>query len=276
MSKKNFSLLLILTPLMIALAFAVANFFWRVSYIIGLDNISPYWGLEILVYRAFHSGNFFLYGPSLFNLPVIFAGLIGLTPSILSKLNTALPFIVGMAGYIVLVRLSLGASVKEKRTAIREAFSLVSGLLLVIGSLISIWIFNQPVTIFLAMFAALPWTVLLLQRKDRTVSNRVGMILLILGLLLGVIYLFLSSLNLVAFFLLVPQVLLLAAMLNFAQTRNVNKANSLRGRVHFLITESRLKEVTAYTLLLLLSWAVIVQGLLLFHSRKKLPSDGNN
>lgn len=269
MKPEQRSLLIHIVISFIIILLTYRNFSWRVDHIIGLDNISPYWGIDVLLHRALNSGNFFLFGPSLYNLPVMLGSLMNLSSGLLSQLNVIVPFLLGTIGFITLVNRKITTAKAPSHDRLLHNSLL---LFLVLGNLVTIWIFNQPIAIFLSIYAALPWVLLLMTHESSEKSALPMMFLLYTGYALGISFYFLSSLNLVAFILLNIQLLFLALIINylFGKKAGVNsEGKSLKNRIKRLWENTSAKRVILTLGSILLAWAIVTQALILLSDTPK-------
>jgi hypothetical protein len=188
--------------------------------VMGLDNSSPYFGLEILLNRIKGTSSI-IYGGILFQAPLLFTlSKIGLSPALISNTYIFLNLITGVVGtYLITTDLT------EKK-AVRVISTLV-----LLTSLITVWIFSQPNFLFIAAYGSIPILIYLLGKRDKKVLHLVFLAIFSISFLT-------TSLNLVAFALFLIQIIILVRILYPKQT---------------------VKTLLLWTLALLLFWLISLQ-----------------
>ncbi len=178
------------------------------SILMGLDNISPYFSFEKNIKNIFFSPNFFLHGPEIFNLPVQLMVWLGIPASTVSWVDYWLTFMIGMFGWYFLIR----HIVKKVRVS-RYAPLILS--IVVLSSLSVVFVFSQPNMIFRAIFASTPLLVYFLIDSKKTHLRSVS-------LFLGLMYLYLSSLNIVLFVLMFIQIFVISVILSYLLKKDMH------------------------------------------------------
>lgn len=208
--------------------------------VMGLDNISPWFGEDINLHRMFNSGNFFLYGPLFFNPVIHLLNIVSLPSWLVSQIFVFFSFFTGVFFCLKILEISTKDDLNR--------FGLASvSLLSLLGTLISIWVFNQPNLIFISMFAGFPAVlygiVCLLLKKEVSLFIKIWIIV-------GLGFFLTTSLNLVTFLLGLSQLLILGGVL-------VSIIQGISVKLSFL-------HALKYIGMLFLVWVVLIQILLFF------------
>lgn len=165
------------------------------KFIMGLDNASPFFDFAVTWYRILHSSNFFEYGGIFYTLPFTALRLLSVPGWLISQLFTWGALLVGMLLYYQLF--NIGALPKRLQ---------VLAPIILLSNLIPVWIFGQPIYLFVASFAGIPAALLLISSDRRTIKSTVI-------LLLGMLYFLSTSINPIAFCLYILQAAILAVLL---------------------------------------------------------------
>lgn len=179
--------------------------------LMGLDNASPYFGFTVLVERIVKYTNFFEYGGLLYLLPFSALSLIHVPAWLISHLVVWGAFVIGI--YLF----SIYFDIEHKPTYIKILFPLF-----VVGNLITIWIFAQPILLFVASFAGIPAALLFVKSETKTPR---------LPLLIGLLYFLSTSINPIAFVLYLAQVTVLA----WLTAQNKSKKSILKASLFLVI-----------------------------------------
>lgn len=160
------------------------------QYVLGLDNISPYFGTEFIADKVFSSNSFLFisYWPLLLISPLF---------DVLHSLSISYEAII--QGYLFL-SLFIGVFGAGKLSQVFNKDSkgqsiYLLGSIFYLTTLLTYWIFNQPNLFFVAAYASIPWLIVLfIQIHDRSFNMKSVLFYLF------IIILFLqTSINLVAF-----------------------------------------------------------------------------
>lgn len=163
--------------------------------IMGLDNASPYFDLGVVLSRIKGTSSI-IYGGILFQSPFLYPFIkLGLSPAIISNIYLFFNLITGVLG-IYLISSSLS---KKKLPRIIAS-------LIFLTSLLTVWIFSQPNFLFIAAFGTIPLLIYLLGQRKRTLLYYAVLIFFTISFIT-------TSLNIVAFFLYLFQILLLVKVL---------------------------------------------------------------
>lgn len=151
---KHIDYFLILT---ISIVIALINSKFGKIYM-GLDNASPYFGVDIVWFRITQSANILDYGALFFTLPISVLSIFGIPPGVLSHLTIWGTFMLGTVGWYFMfsrfwnVESLVGKSIK--------AFLFI---LLILGNLITMWIYQFPIYLFIFAYAGVPWLITFLE-----------------------------------------------------------------------------------------------------------------
>jgi hypothetical protein len=163
--------------------------------IMGLDNASPYFGLDIVLSRIKETSAI-IYGGILFQTPLLFLlNKIGISPALISNIYIFLNLITGVIGTYLIVR------DLSKRKIVR----LISTLIF-LTSLVTVWIFSQPNFLFIAAYGSIPILIYLLGRNKMKIIHWVLLVIFSFSFLA-------TTQNLVAFGLFLLEILLLVRLL---------------------------------------------------------------
>jgi hypothetical protein len=181
----------------------------RPYYILmGLDNVSPFFGLDILWYRIKSDATVITNGPLLFTPTVLLGYALQMPAWIISHFHYFGSFMFGLAGYLLLVR-KFG---RKYKVGLPKWYPVLA-VLFISGHLITLWLFSLVQFFYIAAFAGIPWVILYLTQKE-VFAVRPQYALYIVGIL----FFFVSSMNLVAFLLFTIQVLIVAWFLKDENT----------------------------------------------------------
>lgn len=164
------------------------------SIIMGLDNASPYFNPNIILHRIKGTSTI-IYGGILFQFPLLILSTLGVSASLLSNIYLFSNLIFGIVGVY-----SISSSLSKKK------LPRIIAVLIFISSLLTTWIFAHPNFLFISAYGTIPILIYLLGKERKVILDY---------LLLAVFsILFLTtSLNLVAFFLYLIQIVILAKVL---------------------------------------------------------------
>ena len=199
-------------------------------HIMGLDNASPFFDFNITFYRIFHASNFFEYGGLFYTLPLTALTFLHIPSWVISQLFVWGTFALGFTLYLKVFNY--------------QKLPLQLQLLLplfIIPNLVTIWIFSQPILLFVASFAAIPATILLFNWNTQS-------FLIKILTLVGILLLFATSINPIAFLLYLLQATLIAWAIK--------------------VPNNSISSLTSKGFAVLLVWVVITQGLLLGREQK--------
>lgn len=164
--------------------------------IMGLDNASPYFGIGLILERIKGTSSI-IYGGLIYQLPLIsILSTIGLSASLISNIYLFLNLITGVIGVYLLV-----SSLTPKKLP-RFIASIIF-----LTSLFTIWIFSQPNFLFTAAYGSIPMIIYFLGKEDLKLYEYIFLTIFSISFLT-------TSLNLVAFFLYILQILILVKILS--------------------------------------------------------------
>lgn len=166
--------------LLVSVCVFICNHRWGSTYV-GIDNISPFWGIEPIIAQIRHNQDFFTFGPILFSWWFFLFHLL--------KISGALLSILYVYGYMFL---SLLGYYNLSSYLLRKRVSIVAYLVVYWSSLVPLWIFSTHELMFMSAFTALPWVYLWITRKSSDTPS-VWVPLLFIPMLLT------SAVNLVVF-----------------------------------------------------------------------------
>jgi hypothetical protein len=168
----------------------------RLEFVImGLDNTSPYFGLDIVLSRIKETSSI-IYGGILFQVPLLYLlSKIGLSPALISNIYLFLNLITGVIG-IYLITKDL-----TKKKIVR-----VISTLIFLTSLVTVWIFSQPNFLFIAAYGSIPILIHLLGRNKMKIIHWILLVIFSFSFLT-------TTQNLVAFGLFLLEILLLVKLL---------------------------------------------------------------
>ena len=164
-------------------------------HIVGLDNASPFFDIGVTLHRIFYSDNFFEYGGIIFTLPFTFLRLFSIPSWFISQLFVWGALLLGMYFYSKILQPHL------QNTGTKLLLPL-----LLLANLIPIWIFSQPIYLFVASFVGIPAVIYFLQKKRFHWSE-------VVLLCIGFIYFFATSINPIAFILYLIQCAIISLLL---------------------------------------------------------------
>jgi glycosyltransferase involved in cell wall biosynthesis len=191
--------------LLLVLLFALWNSYPG-SILFGLDNISPYWGIDKVIARINDSYTGFQDAPILFSPIIGISSLLGFNASLTSHLSLWGSLLFGSLGILILI----------KRFFIAHSYNLprfwsIISVLLVLASLVTIWMVSHNEFLYLSAFAGLPWVILYLSDETLSLSHRyMRVIVSIAFYFIGILLFFVSALNIVAFSLFIVQASIIA------------------------------------------------------------------
>lgn len=169
------------------------------SSYVGIDNLSPFWGVQPILAQISHAGNYFSFGPLLFSWWFYLLSFVGVSAEILSQAYVYGYLFLALIGYHTLTE-------KILKTPVHWAvFSLIF-----FSSLIPLWIFSTHEMMFMSLFTALPFIFIWLLQPS-SFKNTLFQLLFIFPLF------FTSSVNVVVFafgYLFLGLLLLLTKNLN--------------------------------------------------------------
>lgn len=197
-------------------------------HIIGLDNASPFFDISVTLHRIFNSPNLFEYGGQLFTLPFTALRLLAFPSWLISQLYVWGALLLGMYCYAKLFEPHL-----------EKPYLKVLLPILLFANLIPIWIFSQPIYLFVSSFVGIPALICFLQNKELQVNRVI--------LFLGVMYFLATSVNPIAFVLYLIQGTILAILLQ---------------------QKTSTKEILRKAVVLFAIWLLIMQGVLLLGNQK--------
>lgn len=212
----------------------------------GLDNASPFFDFTTLLYRIFRNDNFFEFG-GLFYAPGMWLAALGFSPWIASHIQYWSSFIVGITGMFLIASYFFSGKEwtdKKYKTFVNSPY-LVITLFFLLGNLVTIWIYNQPIILFSSAFAGIPALIILFMHNKKARDNQYMKIYLAIGLM----YFFTTSINIVAFTFFFIQASIIAAVLAYYK-------------------KEELKTVMIRTFIVGISWLVLTQVLLFFTPQK--------
>lgn len=125
------------------------------STYVGLDNISPFWGIGPIQSQIAHAKDFFTFGPILFSWWFFLLNAVGLSASTISFLYVYGYMFIALLGYYELIR----------HFVKKDVPSWLFGLIF-FSSLIPLWVFVTHELMFMSLFASLPWIYLLLTNDE--------------------------------------------------------------------------------------------------------------
>jgi hypothetical protein len=179
---------------------------WNVF--MGLDNASPYFFPTEIIHKMDGNG-VIAYGGLIFTVP-FFSILhwVGFSPELLSQLYYFGCMILGVLGMFY-----LGKHFRSQTLGLVIA-------IFYLFSLFGLWIFSQPNFLFLASFSTIPWLIYILT-FIKNLSNELSVLFGIFFLLLTLLFLS-TSLNLVAFFAYIFQVVIVGVIVRIAVSNEKN------------------------------------------------------
>lgn len=130
--------------------------FNQADTIMGLDNASPWFGLSFVFNLIHKSDSFIEFGPLLFSPFLQLGYAITAHPALISQIVYWGNFLLGMLGFLILLTSS------ERRN---KNILLVISFTLVLGHLVTLWIFSQPTYLFLHAFSGVPWLIYVLKLR---------------------------------------------------------------------------------------------------------------
>lgn len=164
-------------------------------HIVGLDNASPFFDIGVTLHRVFNSDNFFEYGGIIFTLPFTFLRMLSIPSWLISQLFVWGALLLGMYFYSKIFLPHL------QNLGIKLLLPLI-----LFANLVPIWIFSQPIYLFVASFVGIPAVIFFLQKKRFHWSE-----IVLLGI--GFMYFFATSINPIAFILYLIQCLIVSSLL---------------------------------------------------------------
>lgn len=176
------------------------------TIISGFDNASPYFSIDL--FRKFEGSSLFIYG-GLAPVLLFVSGLkvLGISASLISHLWLFGNIALGLVGLYLLIDRFLG-NVSGLRDSRRILFATLGGVTFFLTSLFTMWIISQPNVLFLASYGSIPWLIYLLSHDHRNRS-----LLFYVGLICFTLLFYVTSLNIVAFFTYLFQIVLIASLL---------------------------------------------------------------
>jgi len=237
----------IIFAVVLSLVVVVLGFHYGKS-VIGIDNFSPYFSNSATFKRIFDSGNFFYYGGLIFNWVSILLVVVNVPSWLISNINLFLCLLLGIVGIQLLIKKVYGDKSTLGGNSLKPneyVVVYVLPVLFFLCNLATMWIFNQPNLIFYAGFAGIPALLNFLLR----VNEKKGL-LFWAYYVFGILYFFVTSLNLVAFGLFFVQVLIIGLILS-----------------KWFIAVN-LKCFVKRILVVFFVWVILVQILILFSSSK--------
>jgi hypothetical protein len=219
----------------------LSNLEWG-KMIMGLDNYSPYFDLNVNLLRMFRTDTFFEFGGLAF-LPWVHAlVLLNVPPWIISQLFLWGSIGFGVFGSVLLIRRLVPVGTSSFRMDNEKFMITVGVIVFLLSGLVVTWMANQPNIVFLSAFAGIPGFIhflLFFERKDCDWKKAMFWTI-------GILFLFASSLNIVAFMMFLVQGVIIAAAAGMVFLKTDMKTIFLRG------------------LAVLGAWILVVQVLLLF------------
>jgi hypothetical protein len=184
------------------------------KYIVGLDNITPYFNSRGIVAKAFdNNGRYLLnYLPQILILPIFeLFKLIKIPTWAIIQIYLFSSLSIGVLGSAYLGKKLSQYFMKDKE---RDIF-LFSGLIY-LTSLVTLWMFNQPNFFFVASYASIPWVLIFINKVINREKIRAVEYILILYIL---ILLLQSSMNLVAFLIFIATIFLISIVIQSFKKR---------------------------------------------------------
>ncbi|MCB9790656.1 hypothetical protein H6764_01395 [Candidatus Nomurabacteria bacterium] len=138
------------------------------KFVMGFDNISPYFGIQPILAKTFDNSarHFVSFNPLVLITPVFsFMRLVGIPPWLISQLFLFGSLIMGVLGA---ARLTESFLIRDKS---RGRLGYTLGGLFYLTTLFTYWVFNQPNFLFVAAYASIPWTIRYL---SQIISVKIG------------------------------------------------------------------------------------------------------
>lgn len=218
------------------------------KYIMGFDNISPYFSTGAIHNLATHDGGaqFINYNSLLLPVPFLKAlQILHIPPWAINQLYLFGSFAIGTFGAAYLTQFATRPLIPEKRKP-----SFILGGLFYSTSLFTIWIFNQPNFYFVASFASIPWVIYLLSKfllSPKILRSNLKDNLLNIPLIIMILVLYLqTSLNLVAFTCYTFAILIIVSAI-----------------LHLYKSKHILRRIILTTLIFVPCWIILLQAELL-------------
>lgn len=181
----------------------------RPYYILmGLDNVSPFFGLDILWYRIKNDSTIITNGPLIFTPTLLIGYTLQLPAWLISHVHYFGSFIFGLFGYTLLVR----RFSRKFKIGLPQWYPVLT-VLFIGGHLVSLWLLSLVQFFYIAAFAGIPWVILYLTEKSFFVIKPQYVLYF-----MGILFFFVSSMNLVAFSLFTIQILAIVWLLKDENT----------------------------------------------------------
>ncbi|WKZ24203.1 MAG: hypothetical protein QY312_01180 [Candidatus Dojkabacteria bacterium] len=139
--------------------------------IMGLDNASPWFGMTYVYNLIEEAESFVEFGPIVFSPLLHIAYVFTAQASLISQFVYWGNFFLGILGILYL----FNRTIKLEHNLLS-----ISGFILIIAHLSTIWMFSQPTFLFTHAFAGIPWLIVLFLGRDR--QNQFWLLPTILGL----------------------------------------------------------------------------------------------
>lgn len=199
--------------------------FWGINHrignvYVGIDNISPFWGISPILEQIKHSENFFGFGPLLFAWWFYLLRVAGFSASLISTLY--------VYGYLFISLLGWYGLMNKMYPGKVGVFAYV---FIFFGSLIPLWVFSTHELMFMSMFTAAPFIIQEFLRPPT--ENRSAAEIALFSVIL-VPMLFSSAVNIVVYGVGVILCTFLAILQTPMQAKNIIK-KSLYLNVIFLL-----------------------------------------
>lgn len=230
--------------LLLLLLLILARSYEHGTIVMGLDNASNYF-YPMEIFKRIREGEAFIYSGLIFTAPIFqLIRSIGVSPSMLSWLYLSYNLISGVFGVYYLAK-----CVDKSRSNITATLAALT----VLGSLLSVWIFNQPNFLFMAAYGSVPWIIYYLV----TLSNEKKWYAVAHYHIVS-LFLLTTSLNPVAFLLYIFQIAVLAYVL-----RSNTEASQSRA----------LKPILLWCVGVVLILIIAIQSLLFINSGKLVTTE---
>lgn len=153
------------------------------STYVGIDNISPFWGITPILEQIKHNSDFFTFGPTLFSWWFFALQFIGISAAAISSVYVYGYLFLGLLGYYKLI-----TSIREKSP------NILAFIVIFFSSLVPLWVYSTHELMFMSAFVSFPWIFLWISRnKQWTTMNSFITMVIFIPMFLS------SSINLVVF-----------------------------------------------------------------------------